>query len=479
MPNTANTHHPHCEARSSRDCRGGWLDPEIQRFVTALEREQQTLMRRILRYAQELDYTRYTSTLEEAWRVSIEGLTASLKETLESRGWNLEIHVEEDVRADPAVAFGVREAALHRARGVELRMFLALMKYYRQAYVDIALELDGWQDADKARNRHTIERFFDRIEIGFCTEWAGLGDEQAVAELRESNRAMTNEKNKYLTVFESLPLPAFVLGPDHLIDNMNLAAAMVFGHGTISGSTYYSDTGRRQPVPGLDEEVREFAAGEAMESTVETIIDTSEGPRHFLAGFKRMLDVSGKFAGLTVALHDVTERKLAEETLRRLSMVDELTGLYNRRGFESFGRQRMSTAQRLRHTAFFIYIDLDYMKQINDELGHAEGDRALCDLADVLRETLRVSDVCGRLGGDEFGILAFAESEFSARRMVRRIRDKIAEHNVTAERPYALSISVGLAECGDDPDCDLPKLLTKADAAMYEEKRLKRVNGCR
>ena len=105
-------------------------------------------------------------------------------------------------------------------------------------------------------------------------------------------------------------------------------------------------------------------------------------------------------------IRDVTERKRLEEKLQNMSLVDDLTGLYNRRGFFALSQQQLKIAERTKQKALLFFADLDNMKQINDALGHQEGDNALVEVASVLKETFRKSDIIGRLGGDEFAVLA-------------------------------------------------------------------------
>ena len=97
--------------------------------------------------------------------------------------------------------------------------------------------------------------------------------------------------------------------------------------------------------------------------------------------------------------------KGSELKMRELALKDILTGLYNRRGFLTFAEQLLRLSDRTHRGLILIYADLDNLKQINDDHGHEEGDRALVIIADVFRETFRDSDVIGRVGGDEFAIL--------------------------------------------------------------------------
>lgn len=112
-----------------------------------------------------------------------------------------------------------------------------------------------------------------------------------------------------------------------------------------------------------------------------------------------------------VSLRDVTETVQMREELKRLSLNDVLTGLYNRRGFITLAEQQLKIAKDMAKNPILLFIDLDNMKLINDTLGHPEGDRALVEVSDVLRKTFRESDIIGRIGGDEFAVLAIEPAE--------------------------------------------------------------------
>lgn len=145
--------------------------------LAALLKERESwLMRRIRDYALGRDYTRYTSTLEEAWRVSVVGLTDSIAAALAISEEPWELGPDDNFITDPVAAFGVLEAQKHRSRGITLEMFMGLMKYYRQGYLDLVrLSFPPLQEdalADSARYARFVERVFDRIEIAYCAEWS-------------------------------------------------------------------------------------------------------------------------------------------------------------------------------------------------------------------------------------------------------------------------------------------------------------------
>jgi diguanylate cyclase (GGDEF)-like protein len=177
---------------------------------------------------------------------------------------------------------------------------------------------------------------------------------------------------------------------------------------------------------------------------------------------------------LARAVRHAIERHRLLSALQSLSLIDDLTGLYNRRGFADLGEQHLKLARRTARGVTIVFIDLDRFKTINDSLGHHVGDRALIQVAELLRTTFRRSDIIARLGGDEFAVLALEASGESAELLIDRLRERFQEFNRDAREPYRLSVSIGMARQEGDMRMRLEDLLASADNAMYEEKRGKR-----
>jgi diguanylate cyclase (GGDEF)-like protein/PAS domain S-box-containing protein len=172
-------------------------------------------------------------------------------------------------------------------------------------------------------------------------------------------------------------------------------------------------------------------------------------------------------------IRDVTERKLLQEELYQQSVVDELTGLYNRRGFLTLSDQQLKVAQRNHQRLFLFFIDLDDLKWVNDHLGHQEGDAILVESAAILRRTFRQSDIIGRMGGDEFAILEIG-TDTEARNSIARLQAALKDCNRSTARKYQLSLSLGSAAFDPEKPCSLDELIATADNRMYEEKSTKR-----
>jgi diguanylate cyclase (GGDEF)-like protein/PAS domain S-box-containing protein len=167
---------------------------------------------------------------------------------------------------------------------------------------------------------------------------------------------------------------------------------------------------------------------------------------------------------------DVTAHIAMEEQIRQASLVDELTGLSNRRGFFLLGEQALRAAARHERSQLLCFLDLDDLKQINDQLGHDQGDQALADLSEVLKQVFRHSDILARIGGDEF--VTLAEGDSSAEPSLRqRIGDELRRHNEAGVRQYFVAASLGIACFNPRRPVSLSELLMQADRQMYERKR--------
>lgn len=296
---------------------------ELQILIDLIKDNQQFLLKRILDYAKLYDYVKYTSTLEEAWIASISGLSQTLIDTILTQPQVPEIYVDQTFEESPISSFGVAEARKHRNRGVTLEMFLSLMKYYRQAYLDLIRE--EIQDLEqKYLFELWINRYFDHIEIAFCSEWNSKSKEKLLLELQTTNRSLTNEKNKYLTIYESISNPAFVLDSENYCINMNYTAQQLINESIQSpGYIYYSNIPSRlkliEVLPWLYDEFMEFFHGGALEASVEKDFNSpTQGLRNLAIKFSRMLDVSDKFQGTIILLDDLTERRKIEGQLEKL-----------------------------------------------------------------------------------------------------------------------------------------------------------------
>lgn len=272
------------------------------------------LLRRVVEYAKIHEYTRYTSTLIEAWRISIQSLNVALFSAVDPGEADEQISLDTQFNETVIDQFSIEEVHKHRSRGITLGMFLGLVKYYRRSYFDLVRE----QNYDLKKEREYLaflERFFDRFEIGYSVEWNSLNANQTTDELRDQNRALTNEKNKYLTIFESLYDPVILLDHKNNIENINQSAAELFQEYDLPAHRYYDQQPADQVFPWMAIEISGFAQSTEQELVVVKSLQTTQGERHFQVKMKRMQDFSDKYRGIVLILNDLTERIKKEEAI--------------------------------------------------------------------------------------------------------------------------------------------------------------------
>ena len=177
---------------------------------------------------------------------------------------------------------------------------------------------------------------------------------------------------------------------------------------------------------------------------------------------------------LRVAAHPAVwgaiKQILLDRELRNLALTDDLTCIYNRRGFFAAATQQLKLALRQGKGMLLLFCDVDNLKKINDAYGHREGDLALVRTADVLEEAFRDSDILARLGGDEFAVLALEASPEDQAVLLHRLEKVLRKSNVNEPR-YELLLSVGVARFDPQHGLSLGELMEQADRDMCEQKR--------
>ena len=184
-------------------------------------------------------------------------------------------------------------------------------------------------------------------------------------------------------------------------------------------------------------------------------------------------DLKGRPVGVITTCEDITERKRLEEKLHAFSYTDELTGLYNRRGFFALAHQHLKLAKRQKTEIYILYADLDNLKKINDTFGHQVGDLALVDIANIFRSTFRESDLIARIGGDEFVVFLIEIIKENIEIVMARLKKNLKNYNRKAGSGYSLSISTGMTWYDPEHPCSIDELLAQGDRLMYEQKRKK------
>jgi diguanylate cyclase (GGDEF)-like protein/PAS domain S-box-containing protein len=197
-----------------------------------------------------------------------------------------------------------------------------------------------------------------------------------------------------------------------------------------------------------------------------------DGSRYWCQSLVSALEEdNGEVIGFSVVLRDVTESKVSGDELRRLLVTDHLTGVANRARFFELGEAEEARWRRFGRPLSALMLDADHFKRVNDTHGHAAGDRVLKALAACCQDILRSTDVIGRLGGEEFGILLPGLDLEGAHDVGERVRRAVERMRVPVEGgEIAFTVSVGCATMGGGID-KVSTLLQAADRALYGAKR--------
>jgi len=273
-------------------------------------------------------------------------------------------------------------------------------------------------------------------------------------------------------VLGAAPDAIVTLDAHHRIVEWNPGAERLFGHSQeeVAGKNIDHVVTRPDVFEEASRLMRKVTGGGEVPPTEAIRYRKDGSPVDVIVAASPIL-VRDEFIGVVAVYTDITARKRMEETLRALALVDDLTNLYNRRGFLTLAQQQLKTADRAKRRMVLLFADFDGLKQINDAFGHAEGDRALIEVANALRETFRESDIVARIGGDEFVVLAIETDGFPAEILATRLQGNLEARNARGDLRYKLSLSVGLARYDPERPCSIDDLLTQADRAMYEKKR--------
>ncbi|MBC3795879.1 sensor domain-containing diguanylate cyclase [Acetobacterium tundrae] len=451
----------------------------MEKFKRIILDNEDILMEKSLKYGKERNYTKYTSTLKEAWRLSIAGLSQALVKVIEKNDIP-EMGPDDDFTKSEVAEFGIIEAQKHRSRGVTLGMFLGFMKYYQQAYEDLIFESDFLPEEKKYCSLY-IKRYFDQVELGFAIEWSGLSENHELTDLQEVNRVMTNEKNKYLTIFESIYDPIILVDEDNNIENINYKAAEVFFDVVVSGMKYYRNINNEKELSWLIGELNKFTDLNEKEVLLEKTIETKEGQKTYLIKFKKMLDVSEKYRGTVILFNDITERQKMDQILKRqnekleyYAFTDPMTGVSNRRTGLMILEKELAFEHRTGLPLSICFLDIDGLKMVNDTFGHEEGDNLINCITTIIKSTLREIDTISRIGGDEFLVIFPGCFQLDVEKVITRINDELQEYDKKSEKMYQHAFSYGIIELTENNKLSVNDVINAADKKMYANKLKKK-----
>ena len=296
-----------------------------------------------------------------------------------------------------------------------------------------------------------------------------------ITERKQAAEALRKSEEKYRGLFESTLDGVYQVNADGIFTLINMAGARLFGYESpeeIIGKPTLEHWG---DLKDRDTYRAELRAAKSVSAYPIRAKKKNGEPLELETSSRIIEDEQGNFLGIEGILRDVTERRQVEELLHTLSVRDELTGLYNRRGLFTIAEHLLEMANRAKRGMFMLYGDLDNLKIINDTFGHQEGDNALVGIATVLNEVYRHSDIIARTGGDEFVVLPVGFAGDNVGVFADRLYRGLEMYNSRMNRSYNISVSTGIAYYDPSNPCSVDELLIQGDKLMYEEKKRKKL----
>jgi diguanylate cyclase (GGDEF)-like protein len=160
------------------------------------------------------------------------------------------------------------------------------------------------------------------------------------------------------------------------------------------------------------------------------------------------------------------------EEIYRLTIIDGLTGVHNKRFMLEFVERELMRSARYARPLALVMIDVDFFKTVNDEMGHLCGDYSLRELAACIKPGVRREDLFARFGGEEFALVLVESTRAAAVEVAQRVRERVARHRFVYEgREYRLTVSLGVASTTGDESLTVPELMRQADEKLYQAKR--------
>jgi diguanylate cyclase (GGDEF)-like protein/PAS domain S-box-containing protein len=324
-----------------------------------------------------------------------------------------------------------------------------------------------------------------RFDLGRARVWRALGaadyvacgdaDRLALALEQIAGKRGALSSDLLQTVIDSVPAPIFFKDARGVYLGCNRAFAGFIGVSPrdIVGKTVYD------VAPGHLAEVYHEADLALMRTggvqVYEAQVKFKDGSVHEMMFHKAVFArADGSGGGLVGAMLDITERKSLEAKLERLATLDPLTGIHNRRSFLSLAAKDLSRCRREQQPLSVLVLDIDHFKQINDTRGHAAGDAVLMHFAQLMQAMVRQHDIIARAGGEEFYVSLGNTDITAAEQLAQRLCTRVAAQRVAHDGPaIAVTASIGVAACDTASD-SIEAALQRADAAMYEAKRLGR-----
>ena len=290
-----------------------------------------------------------------------------------------------------------------------------------------------------------------------------------ISRLNESQESMQESESNIRALLNAVTESLLLLDKDGTILSANdtFAKRLRIGMDKIIGANYYD------LLPADTANERRRQAQNVIQNRVPVRFEYVADKRWIDQVIYPVFDSLGEVVRLAFFGADISRRREMERELEAMALNDQLTGLYNRRGFFTLATRELKRAQRSKKNLLLFFIDLDGLKDINDQFGHEEGDRTLTAAAKVLTQTFRISDITSRIGGDEFAILVVDADETLIEKLLLRLYRLINNFNARKTHKSKLALSVGHAVYDPLKPSTLDELISQADQGMYKMKKVK------
>lgn len=370
--------------------------------------------------------------------------------------------IARDIQKDPGCAFWREEAA---AAGFSSCIALPL-QYEKKVYGSLNIYAAD-PDAFDAEEVKLLTELADDLTYGFLSIRAQAERRQAIEALREER----DKAQRYLDIAGTLIVSLDTKGEIILI---NKTGCDVLGlpESEILGKNWFDDFLPAQNRDMVIKGYNKLLCGDLPlnESYENPLIAGTKEERYFAWRTTILQDERGEIIGTLNSGLDITDRRRAEEELRRLATIDTLTDVYNRRYGLVLLSQNLKLSKRNLTEMTICYIDVDDFKEINDTYGHQEGDKVLRLISTIFKQQLRDSDIICRIGGDEF-LLIFPDCNIEeGQKLWDRIDLELDRLNASGKYPYKLDISRGFAQYDPLAPKSSDHLLFVADKEMYKDK---------
>lgn len=301
-----------------------------------------------------------------------------------------------------------------------------------------------------------------------------LGITRDITVQKHTDKALKKSEAKYRSLIESTDDSIYLIDRNYRYIYMNKKhkTRMGFSEDEYIGCAYGDFHSPEETKEFIGEVSKVFETGESIQQEHRSRRDK----RYFSRTLSPVKDDQGKTVASTVISKDITLQKELEEKLHTLSITDELTGLYNRRGLLTWAEQLIKLADRQKKGMFMLYADMDNLKLINDNFGHQAGDTALKEIANILKATYRESDIIARIGGDEFVVIPIGTSDDNIEEITARLQRNLENHNATKSDIHGLSISFGISYYDPESPYSINEMMVRAEESMYKQKKHKQTS---